>query len=351
MPPCAASRRGASVDSPLRTKPPPALRHGGGVGGVGVGGGGGGDGGGGLMEVCSEEGLSDGDSAGEGILQSLPTGSSNRRVAPRGEIPLGGAPLPEGAVWREVRVAVGRGGSTGKTAAYGWAFLHGDPLCKWCMKELGSGFFHEGAKRAQEGRVLQAHELFCSGACLQEFFQRTTSGALRRAVRTQDRGVCATCGLDCCALTKRVQLEGDADKRRALVLRSVPAFATHPRLLERFVLQPLEGNLWHADHVVPVHLGGGECGLDNIRSLCVLCHSRVSAEQSAARAGLRRTQALSSDVASNTPPPAAAELRVGGEGGGDAAEEDGEEGVGVRVGEGRTVFQRQGGGWRRSGRL
>jgi hypothetical protein len=29
--------------------------------------------------------------------------------------------------------------------------------------------------------------------------------------------------------------------------------------------KPLEGNLWHADHVVPVHCGGGECGLENMR--------------------------------------------------------------------------------------
>jgi 5-methylcytosine-specific restriction endonuclease McrA len=29
---------------------------------------------------------------------------------------------------------------------------------------------------------------------------------------------------------------------------------------------------WDADHIVPVHQGGGECGLDNYRTLCYRCH-------------------------------------------------------------------------------
>jgi hypothetical protein len=37
-------------------------------------------------------------------------------------------------------------------------------------------------------------------------------------------------------------------------------------------------SLWDADHVVPVIEGGGECDLSNIRTLCLLCHERVTAE-------------------------------------------------------------------------
>lgn len=37
-------------------------------------------------------------------------------------------------------------------------------------------------------------------------------------------------------------------------------------------LQPLEGNAWHADHIIPVYKGGGMCQLDNLRTLCVPCH-------------------------------------------------------------------------------
>lgn len=29
---------------------------------------------------------------------------------------------------------------------------------------------------------------------------------------------------------------------------------------------------WHADHIIPVHKGGGACTLDNFQTLCVDCH-------------------------------------------------------------------------------
>ena len=29
-----------------------------------------------------------------------------------------------------------------------------------------------------------------------------------------------------------------------------------------------------ADHIKPVYEGGGSCGLDNIRTLCIACHKK-----------------------------------------------------------------------------
>jgi hypothetical protein len=43
--------------------------------------------------------------------------------------------------------------------------------------------------------------------------------------------------------------------------------------------------LWDADHILPVAEGGGECDLDNIRTLCLLCHRTATKEL---RARLRR---------------------------------------------------------------
>jgi 5-methylcytosine-specific restriction endonuclease McrA len=37
-------------------------------------------------------------------------------------------------------------------------------------------------------------------------------------------------------------------------------------------------SLWAADHIVPVVEGGGECGLENMRTLCIWCHQKVTAE-------------------------------------------------------------------------
>jgi 5-methylcytosine-specific restriction endonuclease McrA len=36
------------------------------------------------------------------------------------------------------------------------------------------------------------------------------------------------------------------------------------------------GGLWDADHILPVSLGGGLCGLDNMRTLCIPCHKEVT---------------------------------------------------------------------------
>jgi 5-methylcytosine-specific restriction endonuclease McrA len=37
-------------------------------------------------------------------------------------------------------------------------------------------------------------------------------------------------------------------------------------------------SLWDADHIVPVSEGGGLCGLDGYRTLCIPCHKRVTAD-------------------------------------------------------------------------
>jgi hypothetical protein len=47
----------------------------------------------------------------------------------------------------------------------------------------------------------------------------------------------------------------------------------------------LESSLWEADHIVPVSEGGGQCGLDNYRTLCVPCHKAETAR-------LKREQAI-----------------------------------------------------------
>ncbi|HEY3703518.1 MAG TPA: HNH endonuclease [Terracidiphilus sp.] len=44
-------------------------------------------------------------------------------------------------------------------------------------------------------------------------------------------------------------------------------------------------SLWDADHILPVAEGGGECDLDNIRTLCLRCHRAATV---ALRARMRK---------------------------------------------------------------
>jgi 5-methylcytosine-specific restriction endonuclease McrA len=89
---------------------------------------------------------------------------------------------------------------------------------------------------------------------------RTDPGYLRDQVFDRDRGVCAICGLDTEALRR--------DKRK-LDYRARRAF-------ERDWGE--RSHYWEADHIVPVVEGGGECDLANMRTLCLKCHKRTTAE-------------------------------------------------------------------------
>lgn len=137
---------------------------------------------------------------------------------------------------------------------------------------------------------------FCSEACVDDYFVRTGSTATIRAlVLARDRGVCALCGLD----TKALAAMGSAvrgrwgrtetsEHGRWNYGRTVfhPFTVFHDTGLDawRAGLPPGFGHvdphqaLWQADHIVPVAEGGGGCGLDGYRTLCLPCHHRVTGE-------------------------------------------------------------------------
>lgn len=134
---------------------------------------------------------------------------------------------------------------------------------------------------------------FCSAACVHEWRLRSDPGYARRAVERRDRGVCSACGLDTLGLerafrralalltrepewtrTHRVGADGDTVTRfRRRLRRALRARGARPavRALEALGLSPARP-FWEADHILPVVEGGGLCGLDNLRTLCLPCH-------------------------------------------------------------------------------
>jgi len=97
---------------------------------------------------------------------------------------------------------------------------------------------------------------------------------LRAQVRKRDQGVCALCKTDTLGLLEKLNALRQFDR------------AKWKRTLEAIGISParLHGELWDADHIVPVSEGGGLCGLENIRTLCIPCHH----DQTAALAARRR---------------------------------------------------------------
>jgi 5-methylcytosine-specific restriction protein A len=144
--------------------------------------------------------------------------------------------------------------STARSMPGGWVDRRSLPkgpngrnLCRWCNLEV------------PKGRIT-----FCSDWCVNEWKLRSDPGYLRDRVFERDRGICAQCGIDCGAEFLKLQLSRGARRRAAW---------------SQWSLKPGQrSSLWDADHIVPVVEGGGECDLENIRTLCIRCHREATAE-------------------------------------------------------------------------
>ena len=144
--------------------------------------------------------------------------------------------------------------STQRTMPGGWADRdglakgpNGRNLCRWCNLEV------------PKGRIT-----FCSDWCVEEWRLRSDPGYLREKVLARDRGVCAVCRVDCEAAWLNLRRQRGA--ARLKILRAWGLKAGWRK------------SLWDADHIVPVVEGGGECDLDNIRTLCLKCHRAATSE-------------------------------------------------------------------------
>ncbi len=130
---------------------------------------------------------------------------------------------------------------------------NGRALCRWCQIEVPRG-----------------RQTFCSQHCVDEHVIRTNPTQVRRLLQARDHEVCRVCGRDCAALRAELRRVTDRDERRD---RLIAAGWT-----AREAMAGVAGRtLWDADHTVPVVEGGGGCGLDGYRSLCVPCHREASA--------------------------------------------------------------------------
>jgi 5-methylcytosine-specific restriction enzyme A len=124
---------------------------------------------------------------------------------------------------------------------------NGRGLCRWCSLEVPRGRF-----------------TFCSEYCVHEWRLRSQPAYLREQVFLRDRGICAACGSDTLAEVKRLRLSRGKNRKSLL---------NHWGLRAR-----KRKSLWDADHILPVVEGGGECDLENIRTLCLRCHRTATAE-------------------------------------------------------------------------
>ncbi|XP_027368431.1 DNA annealing helicase and endonuclease ZRANB3 [Abrus precatorius] len=200
--------------------------------------------------------------------KGLLNGGSRRRMTPLMEI---SHPLPSDAVWKKVYLRSGLGKKE-KEYTQGWS-LTDEPLCKLCQKQcLGTN--------AKTPEFFE--DLFCNLVCYEEYRMRTSNRFVRQELFQIEHGVCTNCHLDCHKLVEHIR-PLSLERRREYIDKVAPQIANRKNMLEKLVNDPTEGNAWHADHIVPVYQGGGECKLENMRTLCVACHYDVTAAQCAER--------------------------------------------------------------------
>jgi 5-methylcytosine-specific restriction endonuclease McrA len=136
---------------------------------------------------------------------------------------------------------------------------NGRRLCRWCGTE-----------------VTPPRRTFCGDDCVHEWSVRSSAAYARTKVWERDKGVCALCGVNTAEQRKHLREEFEVQGfRQQPSAEKSKAFYARLRALKisasRWITADHQG-CWDVDHATPVVEGGGSCGLDNLRTLCLRCH-------------------------------------------------------------------------------
>ncbi|XP_055428709.1 DNA annealing helicase and endonuclease ZRANB3 isoform X3 [Bubalus kerabau] len=142
----------------------------------------------------------------------------------------------------------------------------GNPLCLRCQQPT--------CQTKQERKADAWDSRFCSLKCQEEFWIRSNNSYLRAKVFEIEHGVCQLCNLNAQELFLRLR---DAPKSQRKSLLDATWTSKLPlEQLNELIRNPGEGHFWQVDHIKPVSGGGGQCSLDNLQTLCTVCHREVS---------------------------------------------------------------------------
>lgn len=164
----------------------------------------------------------------------------------------------------------------------GWAKLDaprgpsGRRLCRWCRVEVPKG-----------------RRTFCSDGCVDKHLIRSNPGHARSRVWRRDQGVCALCRFDTKWIDQRISAAVAALKRRDGKTPARGPFGfcgVHWTIRQQMGIPSHRMTYWDMDHIKPVAEGGGECGLRNLRTLCIPCHKKETASLAGRRSKTRENR-------------------------------------------------------------
>ena len=93
---------------------------------------------------------------------------------------------------------------------------------------------------------------------------RTSPQYVRMMVFERDQGICLKCGIDTPAMELQMS--------NIFVLSPVEYEKAWRAMLNTGYSHNRRHGLWDADHIQSIKDGGGLCGMDNYRTLCIPCH-------------------------------------------------------------------------------
>lgn len=138
---------------------------------------------------------------------------------------------------------------------------------------------------------------FCSHRCQEEFQLRSSQTYMRSRVLEAEGGICQHCGLHAHDLF--IKVRGAPPSQRKEILENSWLTQLPLKQLNEMIRAPVEGDFWQVDHIRPVYSGGGQCSLDNLQTLCTVCHKARTAQQAKERSQSRKSAAaskVSSDI-------------------------------------------------------
>ncbi|XP_041118108.1 DNA annealing helicase and endonuclease ZRANB3 [Polyodon spathula] len=138
---------------------------------------------------------------------------------------------------------------------------------------------------------------FCSQRCQEEFLVRSNQSYMRAKVFETEHGVCQQCNLHAQELYQRIRDAPRASRKEILENTWMSQLSLNQ--LNEMIRNPTEGLFWQVDHIRPVYGGGGQCSLDNLQTLCTVCHKERTATQAKERSQMKKTTAaskLASDI-------------------------------------------------------